>query len=283
MDNDPAALIAVPHEHADAGARYVALAGGVLLLTLPVAAWWLVGDLSYRGTDDLDYFFRAPAVPAAVERIAGLGALVAALAAVLALAVAAGRRRVHPRWWLALLPLIGAGVLTGLAGRVMTSGGIGVNFGAIFALVLGVPAVVSLLLTGVLVTVVLRGRARRRRSGLPAGPVGPAAAVYGANLAAVPALAFAFSAVSAYAVPVLAVALLALILWSRRRNAGPPPTERRQAVTAAGYGALAGALLILVTIGVGVVALPVVTLVTTLVVGTRARRAERLEPAPHLS
>jgi hypothetical protein len=280
MDNDPTAAIAVPHEYADPGLRYVALAGVALLVTLPVAAWWVVGDLSFRGSDDLDYFVRPPAVSPALERFAGVGALAVALVATAALAVATGRRRLHPRWWLAVPPLIGAGLLTGIFGRVMSAGGIGVNFGAIFALVLGVPVVLSLVLTSVLAAVVLRGRSRRRQAGLPAAAAGtltPAAAVYGANLAAVPTLLFAYSAVAFYAFPVLAVALVALAVWARRRNAARPPGERRQALTAAACGALACALLILGTVGVGVLAVPVVTLVTTLVVGARARRLDRGE------
>ena len=71
----------------------------MLLATLPVSTWWLIGDLSYTGSEDLDYLLRAPAVPAAVERAFGLGTLLAAVGALAVMILATTRRRVQPLPW----------------------------------------------------------------------------------------------------------------------------------------------------------------------------------------
>jgi hypothetical protein len=255
-------------------ARFMTIAGLVLLVTLPVATWWLIGDLSWTGSEDLDYLVRAPAVPAAAERAFGIGALLAAVGALAAMIFATTRRRIHPSGWLCVPPVVLAGIVAGLLGRVVTAGGVGVNFGAIFGVVLGIPAVLLLLVSAALTGVVLRASARQRAAGLPVDvrSIALAAGVYGAGMVTVPASYLAFSAISFYVASVVVIALVVLGVRNRRRRPGPARTPRRVAAAAAGYGALIGAFVNFATLGLGSLLLLVAAVVTALMVGVRIRR-----------
>ncbi len=255
----------------------MAIATLVLLATLPVATWWLVGDLSYTGSEDLDYFLRPPAVPAAVERAFGLGALLAAVGVIAAMIVATTLRRVHPLRWLSVLPVVLAGIIVGLVGRVVTAGGIGFNFGAAFGVLLGVPTVLLLLVTAGSTTAVLRSSARQRAAGLPvdARAIALAAGAYGAGMVTVPASYLAFSAISLYVVAVVMVALIVLGVRNRLRRPAPARSPRHVAAVAAGYGALIGALVNFAAFGFGPVLLLVPVMVTAFMVAVRIRRQNR--------
>jgi hypothetical protein len=255
-------------------ARLMTIANLVLLATLPVATWWLIGDLSYTGSKDLDYLLRAPAVPAAAERALGLGALLATVGALAVMILATARRRVAPLSWLCVPPVVLAGIVIGLLGRVVTAGGIGVNFGAIFGVVRGVPAVLLLLVTAALTAVVLRAAARQGAAGVPVDvrSIALAAGVYGTSMVTVPASYFAFSAISFYLIPVVLIALIVLGVRDRRRDPATARSPRRVAAVAAGYGVLIGALVNFATFGLGSVLLLVSAVVTALTVGVRIRR-----------
>ena len=115
-----------------------------LVLATPVAAWLLVGDLSATEFDDLDYLWRAPALPAAVELVLGVLAALIAVASATVLAVALYRGQVRRQWSATVVPLCVAGALVGYAGRVVSAGGIGANIGGALMIGLAGPLVLAL-------------------------------------------------------------------------------------------------------------------------------------------
>ncbi|RLK25787.1 hypothetical protein DER29_3798 [Micromonospora sp. M71_S20] len=140
----------------------------VLVLGTPVASWWLIGDLTNDEARrlaaegvELDYAIRPVSLGPAGDRIVGVLACVGVVVALAWLLRATARRRLDPRWWWVLVPLVGAGVLVGLAWRVLTAGGIGANIGAGLMVVAGGPALTVLLI----VAAVAAMRMRRPRRG----------------------------------------------------------------------------------------------------------------------
>jgi len=102
----------------DAAVRWLVLAGAVaLVLAVPVAAWWLIGDL-YSLTPNPGWVFRP--FPAA-GRAAGRGSVLAAIVAATWLTWASLRHEFDPRWWSVLGPLLPAGILAGFIWRVLTA------------------------------------------------------------------------------------------------------------------------------------------------------------------
>ncbi len=117
-----------------------------LVLAVPVAAWWLVGDLStVPASMSPDYAFRPWPISPAAARAAGIGSLAVAGMAAAALGWAALRRRLDARWWAVLVPLLAAGFIAGTGWRVMTAGVIGANIGAGLVVLVGGPIVLGLL------------------------------------------------------------------------------------------------------------------------------------------
>lgn len=95
-----------------------------LVLAVPVATWWLVGDLSTVPVSaGRDYAFRPWPIGPAVARAAGAGSLV--VGAVVVLGWAAVRRVVDIRWWAVLVSLAVAGFIAGAGWRVLTAGSSG--------------------------------------------------------------------------------------------------------------------------------------------------------------
>ena len=95
-----------------------------LVLAVPVAAWWLVGDLStVPASMGPDYAFRPWPISPAAARAAGIGSLAVGGIAVAALGWAAVQRRLDARWWAVLVPLLAAGFIKGqerlTAGQLM--------------------------------------------------------------------------------------------------------------------------------------------------------------------
>ncbi|MEH1102367.1 hypothetical protein [Micromonospora sp. CPCC 205561] len=141
----------------------------VLVLCTPVAAWWLIGDLTgdearrlaAEGVD-LDYAIRPVNLGATGDRIVGALACVGVVLALAGLLRATSRRRLDPRWWWVLVPLVAAGVLLGLAWRVLTAGGIGANIGAGLTVVAGGPALAVLLTVAAVAALRLRRNRPRR-------------------------------------------------------------------------------------------------------------------------
>jgi hypothetical protein len=127
-------------------ARWAAAAAALgLVLAVPVATWWLVGDLSTVPVSaGRDYAFQPWPIGPVVARAAGAGSLVMGAVAVVVLGWAAVRRVVDIRWWAVLGPLAVAGFIAGAGWRVMTAGVIGANIGAAFVVLLGGPIVLVL-------------------------------------------------------------------------------------------------------------------------------------------
>ena len=145
-------------------ARWPGMAGVVLVTAMPVATWWLVGDLSTE-LPDPDYLIRPLDIGDTAEHVIGVGAVVLMAASGLALVVAGLRGRVDRRWWLVLGEMSVAGALIGAGSRVLTAGVIGANIGAGLVLGVGVPIVVFLVGSAVVDWLSLRARRRRRPQG----------------------------------------------------------------------------------------------------------------------
>jgi hypothetical protein len=121
----------------------------VLVLSVPGAAHWLIGDLSEAGDPaELDYFLR-PALSASATRVLGVVSLGAFVFAAVALWRSARHRPLtkHLKWIMGLLVLVGLIIAAGF--RVMTAGVGGANIGAGLFLLFGVPLCVALLVCAV--------------------------------------------------------------------------------------------------------------------------------------
>jgi len=137
----------------------VAAAAFGLLLAVPVATWWLVGDLSTVPiSEGRDYAFQPWSVDASVARAAGAGSLVVGAAAVMVLGWAMVRRVLDIRWWAVLVPLVAAGFIAGAGWRVLTAGVAGANIGAGFVVLLGGPMVLVLVVWALAFAVYLLSR-----------------------------------------------------------------------------------------------------------------------------
>lgn len=124
-----------------------ALAALVLLMAVPVATWWLAGDQSTVPVSAApDYFIKPFNAGPQAERAAGTAALLVCLVTLSMVAWVTARRRVDPRWWGVLVPLLIAGFLVGSGWRVLTAGVIGANIGVGFVIMLGGPTCAVLLL-----------------------------------------------------------------------------------------------------------------------------------------
>ena len=131
-----------------AGVRWLVLAGAIaLVLAVPVAAWWLIGDrysTLYPSQISSSVIRPFPISPAA-ERAAGTGAVLAAIVAATWLTWASLRHEFDLRWWSVLGPLLLAGILAGFGWRVLTARMDGANIGAGCLILSGGPVVAALL------------------------------------------------------------------------------------------------------------------------------------------
>jgi hypothetical protein len=143
-------------------ARWPGVAGVVLVTTMPIATWWLVGDLSTE-LPDPNYLIRPLDIGDTAQHMIGVGAVVLVAASGLTLVVAGLRGRVDRRWWPVLVELLLVGALCGAGWRVLTAGVIGANIGAGFVLGLGAPIVVFLVGSAVFDWLSLRAQRRRPR------------------------------------------------------------------------------------------------------------------------
>jgi hypothetical protein len=102
--------------------RSLVLAGSVaLVLAVPVAAWWLIGDRYSSLSPGAEYLIRPFPVSPAAERAAGRGSVLAAIVAATWLTWASVRHGFDLRWWSVLGPLLPAGILAGFIWRVLTT------------------------------------------------------------------------------------------------------------------------------------------------------------------
>jgi hypothetical protein len=105
-----------------AGVRWLVLAGSVVLvLAVPLAAWWLIGDRYSSLNPGAEYLIRPFPVSRAAERAAGRGSVLAAVVAATWLTWASVRGGFDLRWWSVLGPLLAAGILAGFIWRVFTA------------------------------------------------------------------------------------------------------------------------------------------------------------------
>jgi hypothetical protein len=131
-----------------------AMAAVALVVAVPVATWWLVGDQTdpdfkrrlqadgdpaIRAGLDPDYMFRPLDIAPATERTVGGVAVALVVAALVVLVGAWLTGRLHVGWWgvLGVLSLVGAGC--GWGWRVMTAAVSGANIGGGLVLMFGVP------------------------------------------------------------------------------------------------------------------------------------------------
>lgn len=123
------------------------VAAVALVLSLPLAAWWVIGDQSTPAAlaATPNFFIRPPTIDAAAERTAGIVAAVVAVTAAVILVRATATGRLDPHWWSVLAPLMLVAVGCGYAARILTAGVIGANIGAGLILMVGGPAVLILL------------------------------------------------------------------------------------------------------------------------------------------
>jgi hypothetical protein len=115
----------------------------MLVLAMPIAAWWVIGDQS-EPIDDPDYAFRPLDISSGTERAFGAVALVLVAGSVIVILISARRGRFDASWWRVLAPLIAAGAICGYGWRIMTAGVGGANIGAGFVLFFGAPIVLAL-------------------------------------------------------------------------------------------------------------------------------------------
>jgi len=116
------------------------------VLTVPVATWWLAGDLpAVPVSAGRDYAFRPWPIGPAVARAAAAGSLAAGIVTVAVPAWATVRRVLDIRCWAVLLPLAAAGFIAGAGWRVMTAGVIGTHIGAGLVVFFGGPVILILL------------------------------------------------------------------------------------------------------------------------------------------
>ncbi len=123
--------------------RFV-LASATLVLAFPIAAWWIIGDLSESETSD-DQLVRPPDIPNAVENAIGGAAVVTYLVAATVVLMAWRTGEVHSGWWRVLAMLLAAGALMAVGGRILTARTDGANIGGGFVMFYGLPAIVALL------------------------------------------------------------------------------------------------------------------------------------------
>jgi hypothetical protein len=133
---------------------WAALAAVALVVAMPVATWWLVGDLTdpdfkrrlqaggdpaIRAGLDPDYMFRPFDIAPATERTAGIVAVVLVETAAVVLILASLTGRLHGGWWAVFGPLSLVGAGCGWGWRIMTAPVSGANIGGAIMLYLGGP------------------------------------------------------------------------------------------------------------------------------------------------
>ena len=159
-------------------AWWARLASAVLIVTVPLATWWLVGpnpaneissDVVLR-PDDYDYLFHPPAIDADVERVIGIVAVVGMVVALGALAWAVRRRQIDRRWRGPILTVCSVGIIVGVGERVITAAVIGANIGGGIVLLFGPPTVLFLLAVSIMWSIRILRTTRVSRSGRSGSP-----------------------------------------------------------------------------------------------------------------
>ena len=147
-----------------------------LLVSAPVVSWWLPGDLTGEKSkalaadgEVLDHMVDPLPLGSTAELVIGVLACLVAIASAAVLIRATMARRIDPRWWTVLGPLVAAGAVIGFGWRMITAGGIGANVGGGLTLLFGLPIVAVLLIVAGVNALALRRRRARQESEAPAG------------------------------------------------------------------------------------------------------------------
>lgn len=112
-----------------------------------MATWWLVGDQStVPASADPDFAVEPFDIAPGLQRAAGIGSTVLAIAALPTLIWATRRGRLSRRWWPVLAPLLVAGAAAGFGWRILTAGVIGANIGAGMVILVVGPVIAGLLI-----------------------------------------------------------------------------------------------------------------------------------------
>ncbi len=120
------------------------IAATVLVLAVPFAVAFLIGDLSTTDVADPDYVIRPPDVPDVVGQALGMASLVLVVASTGMLVQAWRRGPPQPGFLSVLVPLLLLGVIGGAVWRVFTAAVIGANIGAGILMLFGWPIVLAL-------------------------------------------------------------------------------------------------------------------------------------------
>ena len=146
-------------------------AAAALLVSVPVVTWWLPGDLTDEKSkalaadgEVLDHMVEPLPLGSTAELMIGIVACLVAAGAAAWLIRETLARRLDPRWWIVLGPLVAAGAVVVFDWRMITAGGIGANVGGGLTLLFGLPVVAVLLIVAAVNTLALR---RRRGRALP--------------------------------------------------------------------------------------------------------------------
>jgi hypothetical protein len=130
-----------------------ALLAVVIVVSMPVAAWWLIGDMSevsLQGRYPPDYILRAPEIPGWIVTFLGAMAVLATVVCTGSLVRSVLRGTLDQRWMSAVGRLALAGLLMAAIGRVFTAGTHGANISAGLAMMFGPPIVIALVGTSLL-------------------------------------------------------------------------------------------------------------------------------------
>jgi hypothetical protein len=116
----------------------------MLVLAVPFAVAFLIGDLSTTSVDDPDYFIRPPDIPDVAALVLGMASLVLVVTSTAVLVWAWRREPPQPGLVSVLVPLLILGVIAGAVWRVFTAEVIGANIGAGVLVLFGWPIVLAL-------------------------------------------------------------------------------------------------------------------------------------------
>lgn len=149
--------------------RGLAVLAVALLVSTPVVTGWLLGDLTGEAArrlaaegEPLDYAVEPVSLGAVGDRVLVIVATVVMVVSLAVLVRATVTRKLDPRWWSVLVPVILAGALLGLAWRIVTAGAIGANIGAGLVVLLGGPVLLVLLVVAAVQAVRLSREHRHR-------------------------------------------------------------------------------------------------------------------------
>lgn len=137
------------------------LATILLIIAVPVAAWWVIGDRSTAAPAQADYLVRSPELPAWAQNTLGITALVVIVVFSVVLYRSHRKGLVGSRQGTLLAFLVPAGIILAATGRLVTAGVVGANIGGGLSLLFGLPTAGILLLAAITIVTIMSFRKRR--------------------------------------------------------------------------------------------------------------------------